>query len=300
MSFNNAFTNDLELDAADHAQYLDFPDFERLSKSIDSNLHIFKSTHSATIRRYLQQHDALDKDAPDYQQRANQLVQSLKEAIGKCVTLFKEVNQSTSDLNNYLRQCELEHADEDTISYLRQKESILISTTKNALHLFQRQQRKCMSLEKTLMSNLAALIDEAVTVRNTQSQQPQLQPQQQQQQQQQQQPQVQITYEPINAEELEQQLMLIQEREREILQISQDTQEINEIYLNLQGIILEQQFQIDTIEDNILSYHGDVQGAASELRRAERYQRRSGGRMLCCLFILLGVFGSVVLIMVVF
>lgn len=293
MSFNNAFANDLELDAASPAQYLDFPDFERLSKSIDSHLHTFKSTHSATIRRILQQHDALVKAAPDYQQKASELVESLKETISKCVALFKEVNQNTSDLNNYLRQCELEHADEDTISYLRQKESILISTTKNALHLFQRQQRKCATLEKALISNLAALIDETVMARDAHAQQ-------QQQQQQQQQPQIQITYEPINAEELEQQLLLIQEREREILQISQDTQEINEIYLNLQGIIQEQQFQIDTIEDNILSYHGDVQGAASELRRAERYQRRSGGRMLCCLLILLAVFGSVVLVMVIF
>lgn len=289
MSFNNTFANDLELDTANPAQYLDFPDFERLSKSIESHLHTFKSTHSATIRSILQQHDALDKDAPNYQQRAQKLVEALKETISKCVALFKEVNQNTSDLNNYLRQCEMEHADDDTISYLRQKESILISTTKNALHLFQRQQLKCTLLEKALISNLAAIIDEAVTARNTNIQQ-----------QQQQQPQIQITYEPINAEELEQQLLLIQEREREILQISQDTQEINEIYLNLHDIIQEQQFQIDTIEDNILSYHGDVQGAASELRRAERYQRRSGGRMLCCLLILLAVFGSVVLVMVIF
>lgn len=293
MSFNNAFNDDLEQDEAVQDQYRDFPEFEKLSAAIENNLVKVKNILLVAIRDSLQRHDALDKSAPDYQQNAQRLSDSLKDSVTQCVIIFKGVNKSTSDLNEYLRLCELDHADEDTVSYLRQKESILISSTKNALHMFQRQQRKCLALEKSLVASLAVIIEDATNPRRALQSQGQLLQQQDQLQ-------IQITYEPINAEELERQLLLIQEREREILQISQDTQEINEIYLNLQGIIQEQQFQIDSIEDNILCYHGDVQGAANELRRAERYQRRSGGRILCCLFILLAVFGSVVLVIAIF
>lgn len=304
MSFNNSHDNDLERAETMPSQYQDFPEFENYSRNIENLLHLVKSTHLATIRNTLQKHEALDKSDAKYGQNAQELVAILKEAVVQCLSIFSDVNKATSALNEYLRQCELEHADEDAVSYLRQKEAILISTTKNVLHLFQRQQRKCVSLEKARIAALAALIDDSSS--NTVQGQPSVPSQIQSQIPSQgqgnglTQAQVQITYEPINAEELEQQLLLIQERERDILQIAQDTQQINEIYLNLQGIIQEQQFQIDTMEDNILSYQGDAQAAASELRRAERYQRRSGGRMLCCLIILLTVFGSVVLVMVVF
>lgn len=286
MSFNNPIV-DLELEGGAPNQYSDFPQFEQLLKSIENCLHIVKNTYLSQIRIKLQEHEKLDKTSPLYHQQALKTVDSVKESVSKCIDAFKSVNQATLDLNEYLKQCELDHADQDSLSYLRQKESILISSTKNALNQFQRQQRKFLALEKLLMASQVAVLDENANGRTTTQQVNE-------------QPQIQITYEPINAEELEQQLLLIQEREQEIHRIAQDTQEINDIYLNLQDIILEQQFQIDTIEDNILSYLGDVQGAASELRRAERYQRRSGGRMLCCLFILLGVFGTVVVIMVVF
>ncbi|WPK26377.1 hypothetical protein PUMCH_003730 [Australozyma saopauloensis] len=292
MSFNEPFKDDLEHDAGLQDQYSDFPNFEKLSRKIEASLSTVNGLLSSEIRPSLQKHEKLDKTTPTYSENAQKIADSLRGTVTKCVDTFKQINAATSDLNEYLRQCESEHADPDALAYLRQKESILISSTKNALHLFQRQQRKVVTLEKSLIAALAAAIDEGVA--------PLAHSQAQGQQQQPGDAQIQITYEPINAEELEQQLLLIQEREREIHRIAQDTQEINDIYLNLQDIVQEQQFQIDTIEDNILSYHGDVQGAAGELRRAERYQRRSGGRMLCCLFILLGVFGSVILVMVVF
>lgn len=286
MSFNNPVV-DLELEGGAPNQYSDFPQFEQLLRSIENGLHTAKSTHLLQIRTKLQDLEKLDKSSPQYKQQALQTVDSVKASVAKCIDAFKSVNEATMSLNDYLKQCELDHVDQDSLSYLRQKESILISSTKNALNQFQRQQRKFLVLEKLLMASQVAVLDASATGHPDTQQLEQL-------------PQIQITYEPINAEELEQQLLLIQEREREIHRIAQDTQEINDIYLNLQDIILEQQFQIDTIEDNILSYLGDVQGAANELRRAERYQRRSGGRMLCCLLILIGVFGTVVLIMVVF
>ena len=59
--------------------------------------------------------------------------------------------------------------------------------------------------------------------------------------------------------------MLIQEREREIHQIQQDTQEINDIFSNLSSIVNEQQFQIDSIENNIFSYSSNAREASNEL-----------------------------------
>ena len=112
--------------------------------------------------------------------------------------------------------------------------------------------------------------------------------------------QVQITYEPVNAEELEQQTILVEEREREIHRIQQDTVEINEIFQNLSSIVNEQQFQIDNIESNLFNYSQDVRGASNELRTAERYQRRSGGRMLCCLMVLIAVAGFILVVGVLF
>ncbi|GEQ66403.1 hypothetical protein JCM33374_g66 [Metschnikowia sp. JCM 33374] len=169
------------------------------------------------------------------------------------------------------------------------KEALSVNLVKNSLRQFQSYQRKFKTLEGEIVDKGHAAVNAAMDKASVGRVSPD-----------QDQVQVQITYEPINAEELEQQTLMVEEREREIQQISQDTREINEIFSNLQDIIQEQQFQVDTIEDNILSYSTDAQGASRELRRAERYQKRSGGRMLCCLLILIGVFGSVILIGLIF
>lgn len=214
------------------------------------------------------------------------MAQKISELSSKCTAGFKKISESTKKLNAYLTQCENNHEDEDTIKYLRQKESISVNIILTSLTQFRKLQSKFEALQKQYVGDITnnpALETGTETQPGAQAQQS-----------------VQIEYEPINAEELEQQTLLIEEREREIQQISQDTQEINEIFLNLQDIILEQQFQIDNIEDNILSYQTDVQGASRELRKAERYQKRAGGRMICCLMILIGVFGSVILIGLIF
>lgn len=288
MSFADNPTHDIEDGLQAHNQYSDFPEFDQLSRAIENRLHAVQTSYLAPIRRILQSHDHLDPTDPQHAQKTRETVESLKGHVAECVDAFRAVNRDTADLNQYLRQYEREHADQDTVLYMQQKEMILIGSIKNVLHLFQRQQRRFAALEKSLAAPQSP------------SQAPGLETERAQSQQEQKASQIQITYEPINAEELERQLLLVQERERHIHRIAQDTQEINDIYQDLLGIIQEQLFQIDNIEDNIMTYHGHVQGAAGELRRAERYQRRSRGRMLCCFLILLGVFGSVVFIMVVF
>lgn len=287
MSFNQPYSEDLETGNAASAHYNDFPEFETLSQLIDNNLYNINNNYLVSIKKLLDQY-ALILQHPDaeHQLKGSKIALKISGLSSKCTQAFKKIDEATRSLNQFLVQCESNHEDEDTIKYLKQKELILVNIIKNSLSQFLRLQAKYETLQKQYVgdvTNNPALEGAAATEASAPNQQL-----------------IQIEYEPINAEELEQQTILIEEREREIQQISQDTQEINEIFLNLQDIILEQQFQIDNIEDNILSYLTDVQGASRELRKAERYQKRAGGRMICCLMILIGVFGSVILIGLIF
>lgn len=285
MSFNNPFQDDVENDASS-VHYKDFPEFETILKAIDNNLHNINNNQLTSMRNLLWQYEKLlrNEDAALKSDEAK-VPQQILEISAKCTESFKNLNKSAKELNDYLTQCENEHEDPDAVSYLRQKEGIHVSLIKSSLQQYRRLKQKYSALQKLYMNRVAVSQDEerGAEVESTG-------PQQQS---------IQIEYEPINAEELEQQTLLIEEREREIQQISQDTQEINDIFSNLQDIIQEQLFQIDTIEENINSYSADARGASGELRKAERYQRATSGRMCCCLIILLCVLGSIILISII-
>ena len=166
------------------------------------------------------------------------------------------MNKFVKLLNASIVTTEREHEDVETINYLKQKEAIQIKLIRDSLANFNNFQKRFELCQTTQLpedgTNL--LETEPGSVQQLQQQ-------------------VQITYEPINAEELEQQTLLIQEREREIHQIQQDTQEINDIFSNLSSIVNEQQFQIDSIENNIFSYSSNAREASNELLGAERYQK---------------------------
>lgn len=278
MSFSNPFTEDLESLRSNH--YTDFPEFESICHKIDGLLQNINQTHLVSLRSLLRQHEVEGDASKDLE-----FGQKFTKVTSEVTSKFKQCNDLVEQLNKYLRDCEAGHEDEDTLRYLRQKEAISVSMVKNSLKQFQNCQRMFTATQ-------------AVPGVPPADSQPKSDPSPTHEQQQQ--TQIQIEYEPVNAEELEQQALLVEEREREINQITRDTQEINDIFSNLQVIIQEQLLQIDNIEDNIMSYSADAQGASRELRRAERYQKRAGGRMLCCLLILVGVFGAVILIGLVF
>lgn len=262
--------NDLEAAVAP-PRYTDYPEFAALSTAIENTLHEVNNSQLPALKRLLQQYE---RD-PGHGGEIGALVT-------KTTASFKNAKDRATALNAYLRTCEQNREDGDALQYLRQQESILLNLIKTSMAQFQRQQRRFEQTERLLQLLLLLL-------------QPSLQPQPAEQQSPLQQS-VQIAYEPVNAEELEEQTLLIAEREREIHQISQDISEINDIFLNLHELVSEQQESIDRIEDNIVRYGDDARGALGQLRRAERYQRRSSGRMACCLAILLGVLGTIVLI----
>ncbi|KAG7665848.1 PEP12 [[Candida] subhashii] len=281
MSFNNPFDSDLESTRTNQShKYKDYPEFETVSTSIENQLHHIKYTHLSSIKDNL----------VDFEQSPNQseLGETLSSQFKKTTDAFKKLNEFIKQLNSITKTIENQHEDVEIINYLKQREGIQIKLIKDNLGVFKNYQKRFESCQVNQLpkstgteTSGAASTDQG-TALGTQQQQ------------------VQITYEPINAEELEQQTILIQEREREIHQIQQDTLEINEIFSNLSTIINEQQFQIDTIENNIFSYSSNARQASNELRQAERYQRKSGGRMLCCLMILIGVLAFIILIGLIF
>lgn len=302
MSFNN-ISSDIESNAADvrSLHYKDFPEFETLSHEIESKLHQVNSNLLPSFKKLVNEYDSLlrEEENADKPVKLNKFSYKITEEVDQVTKSFKLINELTQKINKYLNECEHNREDEDTIHYLRQKESLLINLIKSSLKTYQTYQRKYETLQQNTVNKYGKSKGQDASYNPDIEGQSQIQTQIQI-------PgrntleQVQISYEPVNAEELEQQTLLIQEREREIEQIGQDITYINEIYSNLEDIVHEQQFTIDTIEDNLLRYTDDVHGASNELRRAERYQRRSGGRMLCCLFILLGIVAFIILIGVIF
>ncbi|KAI5957757.1 PEP12 [Candida theae] len=278
MSFNDPFDNDIERIATNHShKYKDYPEFESLSSSIDNQLHHINSTQLSSIKHDLLQYEKDPLNAS--------IAETLSANFKSTTDSYRKLNDFVKQLNNTIKSVEDDREDVEIINYLKQKENIQIKLIRDSLNNFKNYQRRFESKQSSQLPPLG----------DNQSQGPdQLQPPQQHQQQ------IQITYEPVNAEELEQQTLLVQEREREIHQIQQDTHEINNIFSNLSSIINEQQFQVDSIENNIFTYSSNARQASNELRSAHRYQKRSSGTLFCCLMILLGVLGFIILIGLVF
>ncbi|KAJ1543209.1 hypothetical protein HK405_009440, partial [Cladochytrium tenue] len=88
---------------------------------------------------------------------------------------------------------------------------------------------------------------------------------------------------------------LIQEREEDLRSIERSIVEVNEIFRDLGTLVHEQQYMLDNIESNVGEVAINVESATGELRTAANYQRLSQNRM-CCLFIILAVVGTVVLV----
>lgn len=103
--------------------------------------------------------------------------------------------------------------------------------------------------------------------------------------------------EQLRQDEVAYQRGLIEEREEEIRGIEEGIVELNEIFTNLGAVVAEQGSIIDNIESNIYSVAQNTRDGSGELTKAARWQRRSSGRNLCFLIILL-VFAFVIILSV--
>lgn len=102
----------------------------------------------------------------------------------------------------------------------------------------------------------------------------------------------------INETELQYHLMLTEERNREITQVTEGIMEVNAIFKDLGELVNQQGEQLDTIEDNIFQLHGNVQQADKELRKADEYQR-SKGKWSCILLVALCIFVLILVLAVI-
>ena len=114
---------------------------------------------------------------------------------------------------------------------------------------------------------------------------------------QQQQQQTQVDPDLVEQTELQYHMLLTEERNRELNQVSQGIQEVNSIFKDLSELVQQQGEQLDTVEDNILQLHSNTQGADRELQKAHEYQRRRS-KWSCIFLVALCVFVLIVVLAV--
>eukprot|EP01114_Cavostelium_apophysatum_P015761 TRINITY_DN4364_c0_g1_i2.p1 TRINITY_DN4364_c0_g1~~TRINITY_DN4364_c0_g1_i2.p1 ORF type:complete len:319 (+),score=63.04 TRINITY_DN4364_c0_g1_i2:205-1161(+) len=79
---------------------------------------------------------------------------------------------------------------------------------------------------------------------------------------------------------------LIEERDRDIVEIEKTVGEVNEIFRDLSTLVVEQGQMIDSIESNIESAVHDTDRGVEEIEKANNYQKKSRTKLCCILLII--------------
>jgi len=153
-----------------------------------------------------------------------------------------------------------------------------------SLLAFQRAQQVSAERQRTVIETVKQAVEE--DNRASQSSEPDRSPIQRQ---------AQIFQTQLSPHELAYQESLIQEREREIIEIENGIHELSEMFDSLGTLMVQQGGMIDNIESNIQGVAADTSAAASELRTASDYQRKAG-RRAACLMIIVTIVVAVVLV----
>ncbi|KAH3669081.1 hypothetical protein OGAPHI_001677 [Ogataea philodendri] len=203
--------------------YQDVPEFDEINQQISNALLSVNNSLSNLNKNLNFLETAIDKgqSVEKYQQSSSKLISQLMD-------LFKGVSSDTRTLNG-LDAALLNKSQ----TFVRDK---LNTNLKRSLQEFNQLQQFYTDLEKKQNEKSASLIGSGLV-----DETPVAQPQQQQ---------VVIEYEPVNAEEVEYQRALIEERERDIENISHGIEELNEIFHDLSNIVVDQGSMIDNIESN--------------------------------------------------
>lgn len=88
---------------------------------------------------------------------------------------------------------------------------------------------------------------------------------------------------------------LIHEREEAIREIEAAMTEVNEIYKDLNVLVIEQGERLDTIEDNMASADERVQEGVVQLKSAQKYQK-SAKKKICCLLVIVAIIAAVMVL----
>jgi len=87
---------------------------------------------------------------------------------------------------------------------------------------------------------------------------------------------------------------IIQDREKGIKEIEKTVQEVNEIFIDLSNLVVEQGQMIDNIESNIESGLNHTTQGYAEVKKASEYQKSSRNKM-CCLALILMIVLAVII-----
>mmetsp|Transcript_14373 Transcript_14373/g.35047 ORF Transcript_14373/g.35047 Transcript_14373/m.35047 type:complete len:231 (+) Transcript_14373:127-819(+) len=85
-------------------------------------------------------------------------------------------------------------------------------------------------------------------------------------------------------------LSQLENKRTQIRNLESDVTELASMFKDLQGLVNDQQSSVDQITVHVEEAKVYTQNAASELEKAERYQRSARRRQLCCCILLLIVF----------
>ena len=96
--------------------------------------------------------------------------------------------------------------------------------------------------------------------------------------------------------EMEQNHVLLEEREQDIKEIQLQIGEVTEIFQDLAVLVSEQGEVVEDIEANIVSTYEKTSAAKSELKKAARHQKST--RYSLCIIFFMCILGVVILMLV--
>ncbi|EGW31632.1 uncharacterized protein SPAPADRAFT_51624 [Spathaspora passalidarum NRRL Y-27907] len=226
------------------------------------------------------------------QLRAN--IDSSVETIGE---MNKAISSLISDLSQLINKSSTDkhkhHDDDEEVGssiYVTNRQIVIKERLVTEFNELESQFRKSVRLynEKRRVTP----VREEVLQDKTDERTPLIQADRQEQQQQQ------LEQELIEETELQYHLLLTEERNREIEQVSEGIQEVNAIFKDLHQLVSQQGEQLSTIEDNVLQLHGNTQQAERELHKAHEYQKQKG-KWSCILLVALCIVVLVIVLAVI-
>ena len=257
---SNMSENNLPIDLEDQQSYRDVPEFDLLSDQISGSLIEISNNLSRLEKNIdvlkIKARDNSTENSTKYIQEQQRICVDL---ISSLMGMFKEISVHRKQMDRLDR----EQLNKSQV-FVRDK---LNRSIKALLDQFRGLQKEVTSVDAALneqntntehnQHELALKPAEETNAQNVTQQKSKLI----------------MEYQPVNAEEVEYQQNMVQERERDIEQISHGVEELNEIFQDLSTIVTSQGEMVDNIETNIYSTLNDTRYASRHLKRADRYHR---------------------------
>lgn len=255
-------SSDHFIDLEDQPSYQDVPEFTDLDEQISDSLLQINNTLSNLEKNIDVLSDKVQNGSNDFTKNQKTCV----NLIGQLVNQFKEISVYDKKIN-------------DLPSSVLNKSQVFVrgklnSELHRSLSKFDELQRQFTKIDRELNAERPKNADNGAVQPDQQADASSFS---------QQKAQLVMEYQPVDAEEVEYQRGMAEERERDIERIGQGVTELNEIFKDLSGMVSSQGEMIDNIESNIYNTARSTQNASKQLRSADRYHRN---RRKFCFWIL--------------